>query len=1464
MGSGSGVDLFSGFNEVEVGEVLRRCVGCGRFVLIGPPRSGKTFFRENYLEGKEGKLGVGVTVDEHIPGIATTTKTRGEEDRGGSGILGKVMRYLEGLIPLIGRLREGVRVEDEELRRVLGDRAPRHVVEGARGMIGDSPHRAYYIPWKCVEEPSACTFDADASKALKLIKEAFGDNKRIKWFRAEYIPPGLVREVIELIREKGEGGAKEVLEDWVNAYFEAIEALRKVLGLGEDLLKWDELSIEFLSNFVNNLASYVIGGLVAIPLMGAASLALVSVLTYMAFKKEGEGYLREIIELRRSLEGLRRRDGEFSELGRLLVYRVAYAMGMSYEEAKEALMDIADLSIEELERRVNEVRKKIEELEKKIELFRQEVPAGIVTADVNEFAKGRIYPNIKVESGELRIRVGDGYHSIVRVGKFNELVNEVRDGLLKHGFVVIVGPKGIGKSTLAAAVIWELFMNGDIGLVARVDVLDSKNYSEFATFIENYGKEFSEHFGRLLILYDPVSTKAYEKVGVDVKAPIQTSIEKTVNNLMNVVNAVSSEATKPLTLIVLPSDIYNALSNDMRAKLESHSLDVSQGLINTELLAELIREYTRTKGNPNGCELSNDVVNKLAGELVKFDSGHALIARLVGEELARSNCDVGEVEELISKAKGKAEAFVILHINGLFKVHENPDITKALVEIFALRKPFVDKVRPGDPILTPGIVGLMGVSELSGWLAIRQHDLIEEAIKKILDCVGDEGEGCEDFGSALEPWVPKTVGLLRDVSEKVRDIHSAVEYIASNYGEKLTNTLKLFSNKCWKRAALIIGHALAGIPIVPKSEDLPSGVVGSLGDALRECGVDYYLLVGNEIPPLIRGLAYTHVLTEAFVDKYDEAVGEVRRVLNIAKGGDIYGAEVFCGLGLVSIIANAAGSNRPIEPGDADAALRIASIAIQHVVSADLIRPILRALEPLRDKAPQRYIVLLALALNMESLDSGTVRYILGELSYVLSNYGDVVKEHAPSLVHAIIAYANLLGKHHSYFNREEVGDVVGRVVDLLNELGRFKSSLGVIAWAVALDPVLIHGGVRVLMEEKLGINVVDKDSEILDELSGLRKKVKDLMRDEEFMGYVKSGFVKADEEVVKTAILEAASRLKSALAHYRFGNDELDEAARLFNEAAEESREIGNYENYLIARGLALRVEAIKGSLVGNELVKKFQQLYEETFSKEHFIPTARYLSNASGTLGEYLVSLALINDVEEIRKLLEEHLWVLNANRRFSTLTRLILNALLGPKVELSGELKGKLSVNSEELINVFGPHMHSEFLPALRVAFGMVRPEDAGRMCVSINDSTKEGTCMYAISAAMNDNAAVVQLRGWSINRFWELLIEMLGLLKGLGANADALFNEFMELVNGLDGKSLVQLIAPRDSMAQLALTLYTLVNGDGKLAKAHALIGTVGTTSSKLLTRLFLEAYRACCDLKNESFRRAIARLFFFHV
>jgi len=521
----------------------------------------------------------------------------------------------------------------------------------------------------------------------------------------------------------------------------------------------------------------------------------------------------------------------------------------------------------------------------------------------------------------------------------------------------------------------------------------------------------------------------------------------------------------------------------------------------------------------------------------------------------------------------------------------------------------------------------------------------------------------------------------------------------------------------------------------------------------------------------------------------------------------------------------------------------------------------------LRDRAPHRYLELLSSAV-IENLDSDTVRYVFNELNDILSNYGDVVKGYAPSLVDAIRAYARLLRMHPEYFDDEEVEGVVDKIVGLLNELGRISPGLGVIAWAHALAPALIHRDVRRLMEKALSIDIVNKANETLGGLSRLRGLVQELMGDEEFMSYIESKYIKADEKAVKKEIVEAASHLRRTLARYRLDNDELYEAKELFKEVAdeyrEEYREIGDYENYLISSGWVLRVEAIKSSLVGDELVHGFRQLYEETFNAEHFKPTAQYLGIASDILGEYLVSLALAGDHETISKLLEEHLWVLNAYGLVSVLTRLMLNALLGPRVGLSAELKGRLSVNPEELIDAFRFDIHGQFLPALRVALGITKPEDGVTMCMLINDSIKGMDCVYAISVAINNYIAVVQLREQLINRFRRLLSKRLGLLKELSADADALFNEFRGLVDGLDGKSLVQLIAPTSSMAQLALMLHALINGDERLAKAHALYGAVEATGNKLLRRLFLEAYRAYCDLGNDEFRLALARLFFYHI
>jgi KaiC/GvpD/RAD55 family RecA-like ATPase len=1229
----------------------------------------------------------------------------------------------------------------------------------------------------------------------------------------------------------------------------------------------------------------------------------------------------ETIECLRNIVNAAKEASQYIDDERLsgIVEEVAKKWGWDIDTFRRFVKTAAGKTITE-----DEVKKMIEEALEKIKeelgKVRKRVSgqlAGVEVFFIDDVEDGSAYPTVRLVNGELMVLGEYGYHEVVRTGSFGALASEVGRRLGAGSLVVLTGPKGVGKSTLASVTIWELLRSGEVGMVLRIkEPPEGEVVERFRSFIENFLVRDWEYFGNLVILYDP--TGVYGQVeGVEAPSKLETTVRNVFGAVVkaqeNVRSILGREPSARVgVLIIIPTDLYNALSNDVKGKLESYRLDAS--LNDVEFLAKLIMEYTRTSDKPSGCKISDEELSKLAGKVAGFDSGHALIARLIGEELTRNNCDVGKIEELIDNAKGKAEAFIIQYINKLFKVHENPNTAKALVEVFALRRPFVDKARPSDPILTPGIVGLIGEErrasllqsaegkELRGWLAHRQHDLIEETIKKLLKCIVSEGEECKKFDDELlEPWREAHVPRIRSRTD-------AVKYFARKYGKRFIKKLRKHKN-CWKRATLIIEYASAGHDSVPGPEDLPNDVVESLGNALKRCGVDDYLLVGDEIPPLIRRLIrnYARALAEAFVDRYNEVVAEVRRVLNIIKNrsdiysDDIYYAGVLYSLGLASIIAKAVESGKPIEPGDADAALHIVSLTMQHAISlslTELTEPVLGALVPLRDKAPQRYLEILEIlvsALNevfpppdiiLMCPDFDTVMYILNEFDYILNKYGDGVKGHSWTLVDAIDASINLLynclklcddymfERMDASF-RTKLEHIVSRVAGLLNEIDRLNHSLGIIAWAHALPPALDNKCVRALMESVLGIDVVNKKAkEVAGELSRLRAQ--ELIRDKDSMGL----------------ILEETSNLKYALAQYRLKNDELKEAKELFNEAARERREIGDYEGYLDNSNWALRAEAIRSKLVGKDLVRlvdEFRQLYEEA---------KKYLMGAPGPkqflfsdiLGGYLVSLALTGGDEKVKKIeelleehwqvLEEHLWVLNINEQDSVLTRLTLNALLGHRVGLSGELKDRLFIKPGELIAAFGSgDIDINSLPALRAIYGTIKRGDEKRLCDESIDDLMHDLCMRLVSNSKElSQQEEGNLRQALINYFQEWISkgEVLDLLKKLSLDAESLNNELRGLMHELSGKSLLsvasfdycsqyeQLDGKHCSLAHLTYMLYALVNGNEELAKAHALYGAVYATGSKLLMRLFLEAYRACCDLKRKRFRRAVARLFFYHV
>jgi len=1156
--------------------------------------------------------------------------------------------------------------------------------------------------------------------------------------------------------------------------------------------------------------------------------------------------------------------------------KTAAGKSVTEDEVKRMIEE----ALKRIEEELESIKRNIEEELRKIESKTEGSKIGIGIFFLNDVENGLLYGNFIVKGGvpKIKTQLGTAKNEpeidLVDTGKFREVAEDVLSRLTRDGRVVLTGPRGIGKSTLATYVAWSSLLGGlgkvvldkSMDAVIRVDSLNPGDAARLNNLIEATGRRF-------VVIYDPSPIEAYmepESMG-ETRYDVE-SIKKTLMMLLRMRNA--------RVVIVLPKELHDEVLKD--AALKSVLDEVRKGIINVDLrdegfLSEIVKRYS-------GC---GDVSEHLVERIMDFDS-YTLIAKYVGVWLRENKCQVKYVDEALRESTGEPKLFFAHYIWRAI-LRGNEDLARRVSVPLILHAAFgpipegvtyitkavneggVWRLIDRDSLAKSKLEDLREVDlePIAKWLSTLHEDLIGETLEELVGLRGEEARkqyidhGFEDFIKALNWGYEKALEEVRGLGREIELKEVGISLILILTGERLKYALKPYTN-CWRRAALIIGLALAGYPLVPK---LPEGVIKSLGDDLRRCDIDNYLLIGNRISPLILVLIYVHRLsiTIAFIDRYEEIINEVNKVFDNARERvGIYFIESFYVLGLDSI---AAMLSEVIKPSDADLALYIALFAIRNVRLVSNVEPILRTLKPLHAKAPHRYLELLAHALYIGNLDHDTVEYVFNEVNNVLGRYGDEIEKHAWSLVYAITAYASLLRTYPRYFSDSEKASIVNRVADLLNKLGSINPHLSTIAWAYVLTPALEHEEIMELMKRKLRIDAVKKAEDVLGELNSLLGRIRELLSDEEFMRYVESSFIKADEETVKVIILVAILLLKHVLAIYRFYNYELNEAVELFREAAEGYREIGDYENYLANHNWALRVETVKSSLISDELVGGFQQLYEETFRE--IKPTASYLSLASTALGKYLVTLALTNktnNAKKIGELLEEHWEILNANEEVSVLTRLTLNALLSLKGELSSELKRMLIIDPKELIETFESHMYGVFLPALKVAFDAIKPENGYKECESINDLTVIA-CMDAVSAVMGNNDAIERLRESLIHAYHNILEGgTLDLLRELGFDVKALVDEFKKLASGLNGKSLIQLIAPDDPMAQLALMLYALINGDEKLTKAHALYGAVAF-SVKPLTRLFLDVYKACekgCDLGNEDLRQAIAKLFLYYI
>jgi hypothetical protein len=232
---------------------------------------------------------------------------------------------------------------------------------------------------------------------------------------------------------------------------------------------------------------------------------------------------------------------------------------------------------------------------------------------------------------------------------------------------------------------------------------------------------------------------------------------------------------------------------------------------------------------------------------------------------------------------------------------------------------------------------------------------------------------------------------------------------------------------------------------------------------------------------------------------------------------------------------------------------------------------------------------------------------------------------------------------------------------------------------------------------------------------------------------------------------------------------------------------------------------------------------------------------------LAEYLVSLALEGRGDEVSKLLDEEGLLLRRFPHVGVAVRLLLGHL-GVQIE---------KPEAREVAKALRGYIEQAFRPAFN--FLMDLPEGAPDECIELKDEKHAPTCLLAVYAVRGDEEAARVLK----TNFLEGLSEVVDdRLKGLAQGSEErevverFHRELRAFVEERDAGDVVQLWAPKNSLAVFVLMLWALSNGDEKLVRAHAKLASI-ICKGELL-------FREAAEAQGERFKLALLKLFYYHI
>ncbi|MFZ8809367.1 MAG: hypothetical protein ACO2PN_14835, partial [Pyrobaculum sp.] len=589
----------------------------------------------------------------------------------------------------------------------------------------------------------------------------------------------------------------------------------------------------------------------------------------------------------------------------------------------------------------------------------------------------------------------------------------------------LVGPHGVGKSTLAAFAAWLALWRGAADAVVSAGEVKTGLASALENLQNNTGRRF-------LLLYDPVSVTAYYE-----PRAVGEYAEKEKERVRLAVKEALSAAGKGVkALVVLPDELYRDhelyqdLPPETKGALEKSVVKVV--LNDVKFLHEVVRRYS-------GC---GDGYKELAEKIAQFNGGYTLVAKYAGLWLRERGCSAGDVEKAVEEAKKEPKLFLAHYIWQVL-LRGSGDLARKVAVPLLLHAHF-GPVPVGVTYITKavyegGVWRLLTPEELKDasleylkedalepiakWLAQKHEDLVEETLRDLAGLNGEE---------AREPYRETLSDLIKALDWGRDEVLKEGDKILTEFGipkETLEVCNKIFAelgvpekNRGWAALLAFVGRRLT--------------------DVFKR-DADKYLMIDDKIPRLLtyailflrcvetrhaRDLSQTRgikqessVLTPLASSVIIMTAGKTAKKLMAKwRKRGVKLAEVIYFLGLAALAAVG-----EVDEETVNLLLRVAFAAVKRMTHPAVVWLILAALRPLGEKAPHIYVSLLTAASELERLDQETVEYIYDALQQLKDRLQKT--ERLWPLVETIRAYSNLLTKHRDH--------IKGRLEDAVDDM---------------------------------------------------------------------------------------------------------------------------------------------------------------------------------------------------------------------------------------------------------------------------------------------------------------------------------------------------------------------------------------------------------------------------------------------